>query len=119
MRGQPMKPIRYPLTITLLCLALLVPCATPPLAARAATRRPVPPAEEGSAPAVKISPDLLPARESGVSQTNLRPVAEQARAIVQTDGMTDAALEQFAAARGGRVLRHFGSFGAAAVELPA
>src|ERR1043165_9886632 len=110
MRGQPMNLRRSPLIVTLLCLALLVPCATPPRAARAAGRYSLPPAEVGSAPAVKISPDLLPVREADGMQSSQQAVAEQVRAIVQTDGLTDASLEQFTAARGGRVLRHFGSF---------
>ncbi|HEX7956875.1 MAG TPA: S8 family peptidase, partial [Pyrinomonadaceae bacterium] len=41
------------------------------------------------------------------------------RAIVQTEGECGSLLEQFISARGGRVLRRYGGFKSAAVELPA
>src|ERR1044071_1575084 len=118
MRGQPMKPRRSPLVITLLCLALLVPCATPPRAARAADRHPVPPVEE-EVPGVKISRDLLPAREVEGAQSSPRLVEEQVRAIVQTKGESAAWLDEFLTTHGGRLLRRFSRFKASAVELPA
>src|ERR1700749_1885040 len=113
-----MSPKRTPLIIALLCLALLVPFAMPPDASRAANRHPVPPVEIDSAPAVKISPDLLPNPSEMSVQSGLLNVNEPVRAIVQTNGMTNAALELFTAAHGGRVLRHFSRFKASAVELP-
>jgi serine protease AprX len=114
-----MNPRRSHLTKTLLCLTLLLaPCAALTRATRAHDRVPVPPIEEGSAPAVKISPDLLHNPAEMSVQASPRTVVEQVRAIVQTQGQSDAQLEQFINARGGRVLRRFGSFRAAAVELP-
>ena len=115
-----MNPKRSHLTKTLLCLTLLLaPCAVLTRATRARGRVPVPPVEEGSAPAVKISPDLLPALTAASARESASPSVETVRAIVQTQGQTGAQLEQFISARGGRVLRRFGSFRATAVELPA
>ena len=75
---------RYPLLITLLCLALLfVPCATPPRAAHAANRGPLPLIEDDSVSAVKISPDLLSVPAEPSVQGSPRLVAETVRAIVR------------------------------------
>src|ERR1700755_319072 len=103
MRGQLMNHKRYPLLITLLCLALLIPCATPPRAAHAANRHPLPLIiDDDSAPAVKISPDLLSMPADPSVQGNSLLVAETVRAIVQTRGLSGATLEVFINARGGR-----------------
>ena len=114
-----MKPNR-PLLTTLLCLALSLSPLAGTRAARAADADLTSPAEGVSAPPVKISPDLLPTHAAAESlRSAASPVAESVRAIVQTEGESAAALEQFLSACGGRVLRRYEGIGAAAVELPA
>ncbi|HEX8335994.1 MAG TPA: S8 family peptidase, partial [Pyrinomonadaceae bacterium] len=115
-----MNPRRSPLTITLLCLALLLTlCVGRPRAGHAEERDPASPAGGDVVTAVKISPDLLPAPDAAGLRRSTSPVAKPVRAIVQTEGEGGALLEQFISARGGRVLRRYGSFKSAAVELPA
>src|SRR6185295_17080351 len=112
---------RSTLMKTLLCLTLLlVPCAALTRGARAHERVPLPPVEDdASAPAVKISPDLLTnSSEMSVQSSQQDAATRMVRAIVQTQGQSGTLLEEFTNAHGGRVLRRFGSFKATAVELP-
>src|ERR1043165_2361587 len=121
-----MRVRRSPVTRILLCLTLLLATCAGLHTPRAARAQEYASTLQEYAPtgSVKVSPDLLPRADTGLTQRDAdtattQGVAERVGVIVQTQGALSAGLEEFITQQGGRVSSRFSRFNAPAVELPA